>query len=205
MVPDENRLIRVASLFDIHLCEWNLALRGYIKLAKLRRDKYGEEHELVADPYSAKAAVLLKLGKQKDASIAFAKALGGEHLKVADSDEAISNVRRDNPDAKGRITLSYLSKALAIRKTIQGESDLSVARIYQRMASIEGDDNEALHMLENALAIFENGLGEEHLSVAKLFDELAVVLSRLDQEERSRGDLENACENVDIRPPFFGH
>lgn len=73
------------------------------------------------------------------------------------------------------------------------------------MASIEGDDNEALHMLENALAIFENGLGEEHLSVAKLFDELAVVLSRLDQEERSRGDLENACENVDIRPPFFGH
>lgn len=75
MVPDENRLIRVASLFDIHLCEWNLALRGYIKLAKLRRDKYGEEHELVADPYSAKAAVLLKLGKQKDASIAFAVAL----------------------------------------------------------------------------------------------------------------------------------
>ncbi|GHO73981.1 hypothetical protein KSD_17520 [Ktedonobacter sp. SOSP1-85] len=74
--------------------------------------------------------------------------------------------------------VSYLERALVIRKQVQGEEHPDTALSYNNLASIyrdQGRYQEAEHLFQQALSIAERILGQEHPDTASNYNNLASI------------------------------
>mmetsp|Transcript_38221 Transcript_38221/g.92488 ORF Transcript_38221/g.92488 Transcript_38221/m.92488 type:complete len:931 (-) Transcript_38221:16-2808(-) len=72
---EEDRLLRLADLFDKQLCEHDWALRVLGRLLDIRIQQYGSDHYIIADSYNRLGDVLQKKGNLDEAMEAYEKAL----------------------------------------------------------------------------------------------------------------------------------
>ncbi|CAJ1943625.1 unnamed protein product [Cylindrotheca closterium] len=71
---EEERLLRLADLFDKQLCEHDWALRVLKRLILIRIQLYGSHHYMIADSYHRLGDVLQKKGNLEEAMEAYEKA-----------------------------------------------------------------------------------------------------------------------------------
>jgi len=192
---DEDRIERLADLFQDYMCEFDLSLVLFEKLLEIRLKKYGVEHADVGKTHHCIGIVLEEQGKLEEAlemyEMAMAirvKALGKEHLDVGSTYNKIACVLEE----QGKLEEAWqmYQTAMAIRVKALGKEHLDVGDTYNNMAIVlekQGKLEEALEMFQTALAIQVKALGKEHSDVGSTYNNMAIVLEK-------QGKLEEALE-----------
>ncbi|CAJ1945027.1 unnamed protein product [Cylindrotheca closterium] len=197
---DEDRLKRLADLFEDQLCEYEWALKVHRRLLEIRKMKFGEEHSSLADSYHNMGGVLRRQGRLEDAMAIYEKSLKinteknlieGEQSSVADTYNSMGGVL----EGQGKLedAMAMYEKSLEIKIKNLGGEHSSVAVTYSNMAIVlqgKGRLEDAMAMYEKSLKITIKNLGGEHSSVAITYSNMAGVL-------QGQGKLEDAMKTYE--------
>jgi len=180
---------------DAHamLGETDEALAASDRDISTRRDLLGPQHPDVAVALGNRAALLLEIGKSKEAADAVATAVSIMDAVLEDHAESVValqiTVGAVLLDIGDRAGVKYLERARASRVAQFGEDHPDVALVDSNLALTYLDDGQperALAALRHAVKVQEKILGPDHL-------ELAVTLYNLAVAERTTKDYAAAA------------
>ena len=79
-------------MFEIKLCEYNVALKVYTKLLEIQLKKHGPLHESIGSTYLKIATVLRKQGRENDAMTVFRESLDTFRKTIGEDSTQVATV-----------------------------------------------------------------------------------------------------------------
>ncbi|TAG92481.1 MAG: CHAT domain-containing protein, partial [Bacteroidetes bacterium] len=186
------------------VCFWNLgqkekALDHYNQTLKIRKEIYGNEHEIVAGTYNDIGLLYANDDLEKAAEYyqkaidIYEKKLGITHPKVANLYNNLALLyQKQHNLAKSEI---FLQKVLEIRIKTFGEKHPNVAFVKNSMAFLALEKNQiekAKELSNEALNIYKEKYGEKHPELANTYRILATIERQNNQFDKALAQFQKA-------------